>query len=57
MTETDYTIQKMRWQIHELRRLLAKFIAENELLKAENDRLFKKTIGDAEHIRELRKKG
>lgn len=57
MTETDYTIQKMRWQIHELRRLLAKFIAENELLKAENDRLFKKTIEDAEHIRELRKKG
>lgn len=44
MTETDYTIQKMRWQIHELRRLLAKLIAENEMLKEENDRLFRKVI-------------
>ena len=50
MTETDYTIQKMRRQIRELKQ-------ENEALKAENDRLFKKTIEDAEHIRELRKKG
>lgn len=57
MTETDYTIQKMRRQIQELRRQLAQLIAENKMLKAENDRLFKKTIEDAEHIRELRKKG
>lgn len=57
MTETDYTIQKMRRQIQEVRRQLAQLIAENKMLKAENDRLFKKTIEDAEHIRELRKKG
>ena len=50
MTEKDKEIQ-------ELRRQLAQLIAEHEMLKAENDRLFKKTIEDAEHIRELRKKG
>lgn len=44
MTETDYTIQKMRRQIQEVRRQLAQLIAENEMLKEENDRLFRKVI-------------
>ena len=44
MTETDYTIQKMRRQIQEVRRQLAQLIAENKMLKEENDRLFRKVI-------------